>query len=141
MQLAHTRVLPAPPGRIFDLLSDPPALAEGVDVLQTLTPAGPDTWDVAVKRGLASFRGTIRVQDRRPATALAWAVEAKGAGGRLNGRLEFRLAPRGEGTSVDCSGEAEVGGLLALAGARRLEEAGRQGLSDFFDLLAARVTK
>jgi carbon monoxide dehydrogenase subunit G len=141
VQLSYARVLPAPPGRVYDLLSDPPALAEGVDVLQSLTPAGPDAWDVVVKAGLMTFRGTVRVEDRRPATSVALALEGKGTGGRVQGRVTFRLAARGDGTAVDCAGEAEVGGLLALAGARRLEAAGQQALSDLFDVLAARVTK
>ena len=139
MNLTHARILPAPPGRVYDLLSDPPTLAEGVDVLQSLTPAGPDAWEVVVKSGLATFRGTLRVEDRRPPTSVALALEGKGAGGRIKGRLGFRLAPRGDGTAVDCEGEAEVGGLLALAGARRLEAAGQQALADFFDVLASRV--
>jgi uncharacterized protein len=139
MKLSHTRVLAAPRERVFELLTDAAAMTEGLDGLESLEPAGPDAWDVVVKAGFSRIKGRVRIEDRKPPTSFALAVDAKGMAGRLRGLARIRLSARGGGTEVACDGEAEVGGLIAMAGPRRTEAAANRKLAEFFDALDARL--
>ncbi len=109
LRVSAERVVPAPPGRVFDLLADPRRHRE-IDGSGTLVEAvdGPDRLSLGAVFGMAMkigapYRMTNTVVQFEEGRRIAWqprpsnSVAAKAIGGRI---FRYELEPVGAGTRV-----------------------------------------
>jgi uncharacterized protein YndB with AHSA1/START domain len=131
VRIDRERVLPAPPGRVWDLVMDPRRLGEWVAIHAWVrdAPAGRLEAGSRLRQGLrlAGFPFEVEwlVTRAEPGRAAEW--EGTGpAGGRA--RVEYGLAPEGEATRFRYVNELVLpGGPLALVAVPLVSvEAGRQ---------------
>jgi len=70
MKLAGQYLLPAPPAKVWALLTDPNRLAKLLPGCERLDPDGPDRFKAAVKFGIAAisgkYAGTIEFAEKKP---------------------------------------------------------------------------
>lgn len=137
MKLDFSERVPAPPDRVFAALTDPAVIRSCIDGLESMTPAGENSYDLRARPGL---KGRMTVLEARPAEALSVAVEGKSLAGSLKAQVRVRLRPEGAGTRVDGSGDVTVGGFLSALGSKMIESGGRRAVADFFSKLSARLT-
>lgn len=143
MKFEGSYTLPAPRERVYQLLTDPQALARTLPGCEKLEPAGPDTFHVKLKLGLAalsgSYQGKVRLSEQRPPEHLRLAMNSRGPWGFADGEGELTLEETDGETVVHYSGEVKVGGMIAAVGQRLLDGAARKMIGDFFKNQAREV--
>ena len=139
MKLTHVQALKAPRERVYAALLDPETLKACVEGCESLTPSGPEGFDAVLRFGAVTMRGRVEILDRVPPESLTIKIEGKGLPGSLRSSARVRLTEKDGGTELVGEGEVTVGGLLAAAGPRLVEEHARRLLTDFFVKVGARV--
>ena len=139
MKLTHVQLLKAPREKVYAALLDRETLKACVEGCESLTPSGPDGFDAVLRFGLISMKGRVEIQDRVPPESLTLKIEGKGLPGSMRSSARIRLSEKDGGTELVGEGEVEVGGLLAAAGPRLVEDGARRLLTDFFVKVAARL--
>ena len=81
------------------------------------------------------FTATVSLADITAPSHYKLAVEGKGQPGFVKGAGELNLSEDGEGTSIQYSGEINVGGLLASVGQRMIQGAANMMAGRFFTAL------
>ena len=136
MKLAGQYVLPAPPAKVWALLTDPNRLAKLLPGCERLDPDGPDRFKAAVKFGIAAisgkYAGTIEFAEKKPPTSMRMKLSGKGIPGFVDGVGHIELAEKGGQTELRYTGEAQVGGMIASVGQRMIEGAARKIVDQFF---------
>lgn len=140
MKIEGTQTLAASRERVYQLLTDPTTLVKALPGCEQLEPAGPDTFRVKIKLGLAalsgSYEGTVKLSERRPPEQLRLTINSRGRWGFADGDGTLSLEEQSEQTLVRYSGEVKVGGMIAAVGQRLLDGAARKVIGDFFRNLA-----
>jgi carbon monoxide dehydrogenase subunit G len=143
--MTNTRVVPAPPARVWAALNDPEALKASIPGCESLERVSDDEWRavMAAKVGPVSarFSGTMRMQDIMPPTGYTLKFEGQGgAAGFANGEAKVSLAPaEGESTALTYVVKAQVGGKLAQIGSRLIDGAAAKIADDFFARFSERL--
>jgi len=145
MKLSGKYSLPAPPAKVWDLLTDPVRLAKLLPGCERLDPDGPDRYKAAVKFGLAAisgkYAGTLEFSDKHPHKSLCMKINGKGVPGFVNGSGQVELAEKDGNTELSYSGEAQVGGMIASVGQRMIEGAAKKIVDQFFAGAAEELKK
>lgn len=140
MNLEGSTRIAAPRERVFQLLVDPARIAAILPGCEKLEPAGPDTFQVKLKLGLASlsgaYQGTVKVSEQHPPEHLRLSLSSRGPWGFANGDGTLTLEEADGQTEVSYIGEVQVGGMIASIGQRLLEGAARMVVNQFFQNLA-----
>jgi uncharacterized protein len=139
VNLTHVQVLKAPREKVYAALLDPATIKACIEGCDALTPSGPGAFDATLRVGVLAFKGRVEILDRIPLESLTLKIEGKGLPGFARSSARVRLADKDGGTELVAEGEATVGGLIAAAGPRVVEEAARKLLTGFFTKFAARV--
>ncbi len=136
MKLAGQYILPAPPAKVWALLTDPNRLAKLLPGCERLDPDGPDRFKAAVKFGIAAisgkYAGTIEFAEKNPPNSMRMKLSGKGIPGFVDGVGHIELAEKGGQTELRYTGEAQVGGMIASVGQRMIEGAARKIVDQFF---------
>lgn len=136
MKVEGSHPFPIAPQGLWDILSDPAALARAIPGCEGLRPTGPDEFEATLRIGVAAVRGTyvgkVRIADKAPPSHYRLLAEGSGTPGFVKGNALIRLEPDGAGTRMVVSGEAEVGGLIAGVGQRMLGGVAKMMLDQFF---------
>jgi carbon monoxide dehydrogenase subunit G len=145
MELKAEYTFDAPPGRVWDLLMDPQAIAACLPGCQRFDALGDDRYQVVLTAGVAaitgSFSGTVAIVDKQPHASYRLVVEGRGTPGFANGESRVTLRPANGGVSVEVAGTVNVGGLIAQVGQRLLGATARLMLDRFFKCLQARLAQ
>ena len=145
MKLAGQYLLPAPPVKVWELLTDPVRLAKLLPGCERLDPDGPDRFKAAVKFGIAAisgkYAGTIEFSDKKPPKSLRMKLSGKGIPGFVDGVGHIELAETEGHTELRYTGEAQVGGMIASVGQRMIEGAGRKIIDQFFAAVTEELKK
>ena len=143
MKLAGTYPIDAPRQIVWDLLNDPDALARALPGCERLTRLGDNrdnVYEGVISIGIASIRssytGTVTLSDIRPPESYAIAVQGQGKGGFVRGTGRIGLSEEGGATTMTVSGDAQVGGPIAMVGQRLLDGAAKKVLKEFAAALA-----
>jgi len=145
MELANTRIVPAPPSRVWAALNDPSVLKECVPGCESLEADGDRAWRVAMAARVgpvsARFNGRMTMTDIDEPTAYTLNFEGQGgAAGFARGEARVTLAPQGDdGTAMSYVVKAQVGGKLAQIGSRLVDGAAAKMADDFFARFVERV--
>ena len=145
MKLAGQYILPAPPAKVWALLTDPNRLAKLLPGCERLDPDGPDRFKAAVKFGIAAisgkYAGTIEFAEKKPPTSMRMKLSGKGIPGFVDGVGHIELTEKGGQTELRYTGEAQVGGMIASVGQRMIEGAARKIVDQFFAAASEELKK
>ena len=145
MKLSGQYTLPAPPEKVWALLTDPARLAKLLPGCERLDPDGPDRFKAAVKFGLAAisgkYAGTLEFSEKKPHSSLRMKISGKGIPGFVDGSGRIELAPTNGQTEVKYDGDAAVGGMIASVGQRMIEGAAKKIVDQFFAGAAEELKK
>ena len=134
MKLTLTSVVPADRARVFAALIDADVLRRCIPGCETFTTKGPDTYEAALKIGVAGLKGTYSgkaaIRDKQPPDSLTLGFEGKGGPGFVRGSAAITLSADG----------VQVGGLIAAVGSRLVEAAARKLADDFFRQLSSELS-
>ena len=145
MKLAGQYILPAPPAKVWALLTDPNRLAKLLPGCERLDPDGPDRFKAAVKFGIAAisgkYAGAIEFAEKNPPNSMRMKLSGKGIPGFVDGVGHIELAEKGGQTELRYTGEAQVGGMIASVGQRMIEGAARKIVDQFFAAASEELKK
>ncbi len=145
MELANTRIVPAPPSAVWAALNDPAILKECLPGCESLERAGENAFQAVMATRVgpvsARFTGRVTMSDIDPPNAYTLHFEGQGgAAGFARGEARITLAPDGDRqTSLHYAAKAQVGGKLAQIGSRLVDGAAAKMTDDFFTRFVDRV--
>jgi uncharacterized protein len=145
MELTSTRIVDAPPEKVWAALNDPAVLKEAVPGCESLERVTDSEWRavVAAKVGPVSarFNGKMLLADLDPPHGYTLKFEGQGgAAGFASGEAKVSLAAaEGGKTALSYAAKAQVGGKLAQIGSRLIDGAAAKMADDFFARFAERV--
>lgn len=145
MKLSGHYTLPAPPEKVWALLTDPQRLAKLLPGCERLEPDGPDRFKAAVKFGLAAisgkYAGTLEFSEKKPHTSMRMKINGKGIPGFVDGSGRIELLGKNGYTELTYDGDAQVGGMIASVGQRMIEGAAKKIVDQFFSGAADELKK
>jgi carbon monoxide dehydrogenase subunit G len=145
MEMTHTRIVPAPPAKVWEALNDPEALKACIPGCETMERVGDDEWRTMMAARVgpvsAKFSGRMTMTDSTPPTGYTLKFEGQGgAAGFANGEARVTLLPAdGNQTALTYVIRAQVGGKLAQIGSRLIDGAAAKIADDFFARFSARL--
>jgi hypothetical protein len=144
MELAHTRLVPASPERVWAALNDPDVLKACIPGCESFdrTPDGSYATTVAARVGPVSarFSGRVELADVEPPVGYTIRFAGQGgAAGFANGEAKVHLAPAEGGTALSYTANAQVGGKIAQIGSRLIDGAAAKLADEFFASFAQRL--
>ena len=145
MEMTSTRVVNAPPDKVWAALNDPTVLKDAIPGCESLERKTDTEWQVVVAAKVgpvaARFNGKIGLADLAPPTSYTMKFEGQGgAAGFANGEAKVSLAPSGaDATALSYTAKAQVGGKIAQLGSRLIDGAAAKMADEFFARFAERV--
>jgi 2-furoyl-CoA dehydrogenase large subunit len=139
--MAHVsgeRRFPAPPARVFELLTDPDVIASAIPAVRSHRVVDADHWDAKVKPPLPfapSVTIHFEVLDRRQDEHAA--LHAHGAG--ADATSTFDLTPDGAGTLMRWETEIHLSGILDRFAGHGLDAAAQRQAGRMLDALERRL--
>ena len=143
MRLSGVSSVAAPRERAYALLQDPLVLARCMPGCERLDLIADNQYAMRLKMVLASisglFDGKVRIADPDPPAKFRLVVEGAGKIGFMKGDGLLTLTPAEAGTTVEFTGEVQVGGTIAAVGQRLIDTTARMLIKRFFTRLSAEV--
>lgn len=141
MKLDGTHQLDAPRDRVYQSLINPEVLQRCIPGCERLEQTGENTFATTIRAGVGSikgvFNGTVRLEDLREPEHFRIVVDGKGAPGFLKGSGDLNLEQNNKTTTVNYSGEIQVGGTIASVGQRMIQGTAKMMAAQFFTALGA----
>ena len=146
MQMNDSQRIPASRAKVWAALNDPEVLKQCIPGCQALEMTAPNemTATVVFKVGpvKATFAGRVTLSDLDPPSGYRIAGEGSGGvAGFAKGGATVKLTPKGGGTLLSYTVEAQIGGKLAQLGQRLVNGAAKKLADDFFKNFAAAVSQ
>jgi uncharacterized protein len=147
MELANTRIVPAPPPEVWRALNDAGVLKDCIPGCESLEQSGDHEYKAVVTARVgpvsARFSGRMTMTDIDAPNAYTLRFEGQGgAAGFANGQARVTLVPADDGhTSMTYAVTAQVGGKLAQIGSRLIDGAAAKIADDFFSRFTAHFAK
>ncbi len=143
MELTSARTVPATPEATWAALNDPDTLKACIPGCESIERVSDSEFVVAMTARVgpvaAKFTGRIVLADRVAPTSYRLSFEGQGgAAGFARGQARVVLVPEGEGTRIEYTATAQVGGKLAQIGSRLVDGAAAKVAEDFFACFVAR---
>jgi carbon monoxide dehydrogenase subunit G len=139
MKIEGTHQIDAPRTRVYEALIDPQILQRAIPGCESLQRTGENTYAATMRTGVGSikgvFNGTVKLENLRAPEHFRMIVEGKGAPGFLKGSGDLDLQVQGNATSVNYTGEVQVGGTIASVGQRMLQGTVKMMAAQFFTAL------
>ncbi|MGH9356527.1 MAG: SRPBCC family protein [Terriglobia bacterium] len=145
MQIGGSYEVRASRDVVWARLMDPETLSRALPGCGKFEPDGSGGFNVVMKVGIAAikgvYQGRVKIADPIPPQSYRMTIEGKGSGGFLKGDGTLTLSDSPGGTTIEYSGEAQVGGPIAGIGQRLIQAAARQIANQFFESLAKQVSQ
>ncbi|MEP7063282.1 MAG: carbon monoxide dehydrogenase subunit G [Betaproteobacteria bacterium] len=138
MELANTRIVPAPPAGVWRALNDPDVLRACIPGCESLQRSGDNEYRASLVTRIgpvsAKFAGRMTMTDIDSPNAYTLRFEGQGgAAGFANGEARVSLSPADGGqTSMAYAVKAQVGGKIAQLGSRLIDGVAAKLADDFF---------
>jgi len=141
MKIEGTHLLHAPRDRVYRSLIDPEVLERCIPGCERLELSGENNYSATIRAGAGSikgvFNGSVRLEDMRAPEHYRIVVEGKGAPGFMKGAGDLDLVAQGEETTINYSGDVQVGGTIASVGQRMIQGTAKMMAAQFFTALEA----
>ncbi len=144
MNYQGSQLLSHPVEHVWQALLDPEVLRQCIAGCEQFERVGEDDYKSTVKIVIgpvsARFSATVTLADVLPphSCTLRFAGQG-GVAGFGKGEARVVLSPEGDGTRLDWTADAHVGGRLAQIGSRLIEASVRKMSDDFFVRFAAQL--
>ncbi len=140
MKIEGTHQIDAPRTRVYEALIDPEVLQRTIPGCESLQRTGENTYAATMRTGVGTikgvFNGTVKLEDLRSPEHFRMIVEGKGSPGFLKGSGDLDLEAQGDATSVNYTGEVQVGGTIASVGQRMIQGTVKMMAAQFFTALS-----
>ena len=146
MEMTGQQIVPLPQIETWEALNDTQVLKECVPGCETLEKISDTQYELAIRSRIgpvsARFKGIMTLEDVDAPRGYTMIFEGQGGvAGFAKGRASVALTPDGEGTRLEYSVKAMVGGKLAQLGARLIDGVARKLADDFFRCFNERYSK
>ena len=137
MELSNTRIVAAPPARVWEALNDPETLKACIPGCERFEQDGDGAWSTTVATRIgpvsARFKGKVMLSDLDPPNGYKISGEGEGGvAGFAKGGATVALADKDGGTLLSYNVEAQIGGKLAQLGQRLINGAAKKLADEFF---------
>ncbi|HEX8013424.1 MAG TPA: carbon monoxide dehydrogenase subunit G [Casimicrobiaceae bacterium] len=144
MQLTSSRTVPASVEATWAALNDSEILKACIPGCESIERVSDTELKVAMTARVgpvsAKFNGRIVLADVVPLSSYRMSFEGQGgAAGFARGEAKVALAPQPDGTRIEYTANAQVGGKLAQVGSRLVDAAASKVADDFFARFVERV--
>jgi carbon monoxide dehydrogenase subunit G len=145
MEFTGRYVIPAPVDAVWAALNDPEILKFCIPGCEEIEKTSPTEFQATATLKIgpvkARFRGKVTLSDMDPPHGCRLSGEGQGGvAGFAKGDADVRLTPDHDGTVLDYTAKASVGGKLAQIGQRLIDGAARQIADDFFGRFSQALT-
>lgn len=141
MKMSGQEIVPASVRAVWNALNDPQILKQCIPGCESITRTGDNAFSARVVAKVgpvkAGFNGNVQLKDLNPPHS--YRIEGKGEGGLAgfaSGGADVRLEEVPEGTKLLYDVDAQIGGKLAMLGARLIDSTAQSMAGQFFDRLA-----
>src|SRR5438046_5755661 len=139
MTLQGTQKISARRDRVFQALIDPAVLQECIPGCQEFEKAGEDQYKATLSAGVGPVKGvfaaTISLKDIMVPSQFTLVVEGKGQPGFVKGSGTLNLSEEDDSTTIEYSGEVNIGGMIAGVGQRMIQATAKLLAGRFFKTL------
>lgn len=142
MRIEGERVFAAPPGAVFEALTDPELLAGMVPGVESVEVESADRWTATVASPLGkgpSLPLRFELTERRPPERAGLHAKGGRMGAKIAVATSFDLAEAPEGTRMRWSAEIKLGGVLRALDGPGFEPVARRQAEKSLDRLGQRV--
>jgi uncharacterized protein len=141
MKIEGTQKIDAPRERVFAALVDPAVLQKCIPGCEQMEKTAENQYNAKLTAGVGPVKGvftaTVSLQDIVAPQHYKLVVEGKGQPGFVKGSGELNLKDDGGATSIEYTGEVNVGGLIASVGQRMIQATANMLAGRFFKALEA----
>ena len=137
MDMTNSITIAAPRTRVWDALNDPATLKRCIAGCESIEATGDNAYKVAMTVAIgpvkAKFKGDLMLEDIDAPNA--YTIRFSGQGGVAGfgkGSARVTLSAADEGTRLDYTVDAQVGGKIAQVGSRLIDGASKKMADDFF---------
>ena len=146
MEMTGTQLLPVPQQIAWDALNDPEVLKASIMGCDLLERTSDTEFNAGVTAAIgpvkAKFKAKLTLSDVDPPNAYTIKFDGQGgAAGFGKGEATVKLSPEGDGTRLDYTAKANVGGKLAQIGSRLVDAASKKMADDFFGKFNAELLR
>ena len=146
MEMTGTQLLPVPQQVAWEALNDPEVLKASIMGCDLLDRVSETEFAAGVTAAIgpvkAKFKAKLTLSDVDPPNAYTIKFDGQGgAAGFGKGEATVSLSPEGEGTRLNYTAKANVGGKLAQIGSRLVDAAAKKMSDDFFTKFNAELAK
>jgi hypothetical protein len=125
------------------MLNDPEVIASCLPGCDRLEPLGDDRFKANLTLAVAAisgqYTGTVAIVDKQPPQSYRLVVEGSGKAGFVKGEARVELVDESGATTVQVSGQGQVGGLMARVGQRLLGSVSQMMMDRFFACLRTKA--
>jgi len=143
MTLQGTQKIAAPRDRIFEALTNPAVLQKCIPGCQELEKTGEDQYKAKLAAGVGPVKGvfaaTISLKDITVPSQFTLVVEGKGQPGFVKGSGTLNLSEEDDSTTVEYSGDVNIGGMIASVGQRMIQATAKLLAGRFFKTLESEL--
>ena len=137
MDMTNSITIAAPRTRVWDALNDPATLKRCIAGCESIEATGDNAYKVAMTVAIgpvkAKFKGDLMLEDIDAPNG--YTIRFSGQGGVAGfgkGSARVTLSAADEGTRLDYTVDAQVGGKIAQVGSRLIDGASKKMADDFF---------
>jgi hypothetical protein len=120
---------------VYRMMLDPVVLQAAMPGCEAFKEAGPESYDLTIKVGMAAIKGTysgnVKVQDRNENESYRLLVSGSGKPGSVQGDAVMTLSDDAGGTLVKYTGDVKAQGAIARMGTRLLGGAAKLMIGQF----------
>ncbi|MBI3495917.1 MAG: carbon monoxide dehydrogenase subunit G [Proteobacteria bacterium] len=145
MEMTGQYRIPAPRQRVWAALNDPEILRQAIPGCEEIEKTSDTSFTAKVRAKVgpvsATFTGAVTLSDLDPPNAYTISGEGKGGvAGFAKGGAKVRLLEDGDGTILQYTVTANVGGKLAQIGSRLIDATANKLSAEFFAHLGTLIT-
>ncbi len=143
MNLSGSQNIAAPRDRVFNALINPEVLQKCIPGCQEMEKTGENQYKATMSAGVGPVKGvfaaTVSLKDIVSPEHFTLVVEGKGQPGFVKGTGNLNLSQEGDNTTVQYSGDVNVGGLIASVGQRMIQATANLLAGRFFSSLESEL--
>lgn len=144
MNFTGTTLIRAPQQQVWSVLLSPDALRDCLPGCRRFEEVGPDTYEATVTLGIAAVKGTyngrVTIGERDEPNSYKLNIEGSGSSGTIRGSGSMTLVPTAEGTNVQWTADAQIGGPIASVGQRLLGGVAKVVAGEFFKCMERQLS-
>jgi carbon monoxide dehydrogenase subunit G len=143
LEISGDHQFKAPRELVWEALLDPAALQASMPGCEKFEAASPETYDITIKVGIASikgtYRGTVKVTDVNAQDSYRLVVNGSGKPGSVQGDAVLSLSEADGGTLVTYKADVKAQGAIARMGSRLLGGAAKLMVGQFMKAMEKQV--